>query len=56
MGDRLQVPLEFSIEIKPTGERHIVVKLKNRISYPLMPVIRALKEEIRALERSGRLR
>lgn len=55
-GDRRQIPLEFTIEIKPTGERVIDVKLKDRIDYPLLPVIRALKEKIRILEENGDLR
>ena len=55
-GERLRVPLEFTIEIKPTGERVIAVKLKERIDYPLLPVLRALKEKIRILESNGDLR
>jgi hypothetical protein len=55
-GKRLRVPLEFTVEIKPTGERVIAVKLKERIDYPLLPVLRALKEKIRILESNGDLR
>jgi hypothetical protein len=55
-GERLRVPLEFTVEIKPTGERVIAVKLKERIDYPLLPVLRALKEKIRILESNGDLR
>jgi len=55
-GSRQQIPMEFVIEIKPTGERDIDVKLKERIDYPLVPVIRALKEKIKALEENGDLR
>ena len=56
MGDRRTVPLEFSVEIKPTGERTVDVKLLERIDYPLLPVIRALKEQILGMERDGKLR
>jgi len=55
-GERLRVPLEFTVEIKPTGERVIAVKLKERIDYPLLPVLRALKERIKILESNGDLR
>ena len=55
-GERLRVPLEFTVEIKPTGERIIAVKLKERIDYPLLPVLRALKEKIKILESNGDLR
>ncbi len=54
-GERRRVPLEFTVEIKPTGERAVTVKLKERINYPLLPVIHALKEKIKILERSGEL-
>ncbi|MCD6343274.1 MAG: hypothetical protein J7L76_05770 [Spirochaetaceae bacterium] len=55
-GSRQQVPIKFTVEIKPTGERAIDVKLKERIDYPLVPVIRALKEKIKLLEENGDLR
>ena len=55
-GSREQIPIEFTIEIKPTGDRVIDVKIKERIDYPLLPVIRALKEKIRFLEENGDLR
>ena len=54
-GERHRVPLEFTVEIKPTGERAVTVKLKERINYPLLPVIHALKKKIEILERSGEL-
>lgn len=53
---RHQIPLEFTVEIKPTGERVIDVKIKERIDYPLVPVIRALKEKIKLLEENGDLK
>jgi len=55
-GSRRQIAMDFTVEIKPTGEREIDVKLKERIDYPLVPVIRALKDEIRKLEENGDLR
>ena len=55
-GERRRVPLEFTVEIKPTGERVVEVKLKERVDYPLLPIIHALKEKIKILERNGELR
>jgi len=55
-GSRQQIPLKFTVEIKPTGERVIDVKIKEWIDYPLVPVIRALKEKIKLLEENGDLR
>lgn len=56
LGDRRRVPLEFSVEIKPTGERIVDVRLNERINYPLLPVIRAIKAEILIMEKDGKLR
>jgi len=55
-GEIRRVPLDFTVEIKPTGERVVAVKLKERINYPLLPIIRALKEKIKILEKNGELR
>ncbi|MCG8452605.1 MAG: hypothetical protein MI717_05430 [Spirochaetales bacterium] len=55
-GNRQQVPVEFSVEIKPTGDRCIAVSVPSRIDYPLIPVIRALKDKIRTMEQEGELR
>lgn len=55
-GERCSVPLFFSVEIKPTGERVVQVQIKNRIDYPLLPIIRALKAEIFSMEKDGKLR
>lgn len=55
-GERKSIPLEFTVEIKPTGERVIAVTLKDRIEYPLVPVIRELKNRIGELEKDGKLR
>lgn len=55
-GDRRLVPIEFTVEMKPTGDKVINVTVKERIDYPLIPIIRALKETIVILETSGALR
>ncbi len=56
MSKRLLMPLEFSVEMKPTGEKVVEVKILGRIDYPLVPVIKALKEKILEMERDGQLR
>jgi len=55
-GEFLTVPLEFTVEIKPTGERVVSVKVKQRIDYPLLPLIKAIKEKVIIMERNGELR
>ncbi len=56
MGDQQLVPIEFSVEIQPTGDRVIDVRFLEKIDYPLVPVIKALKETIRSMEKDGLLR
>jgi hypothetical protein len=55
-GIRREVPLQFTVEMLPTGERMVDVRLTDRIDYPLIPVIRALKDTISRLEQNGELR
>lgn len=54
-GSRSLLPIAFTVEIKPTGERIIGVTLKEQINYPLLPVIRAIKEKITLLDKNGKL-
>jgi hypothetical protein len=55
-GEFLTIPLEFTVEIKPTGERVVSVKVKQRIDYPLLPLIKAIKEKVIIMEKNGELR
>lgn len=55
-GERQEAAIEFSVEIQPTGDRVINVKVKERINYPLIPVIKVLKETILVMEKEGLLR
>ena len=56
LGERRRVPVAFSVEIKPDGERIVAVRVKEKLDYPLLPIVRALKETIFAMEKDGRLR
>jgi len=47
--------IEFSIEVKPTGDKEIIVTLPDDIHYPLIPVIRALKQTINTMHMDGEL-
>jgi len=47
--------IEFSIEIKPTGDKEIVISYKSDIQYPLLPVTKALKATIGAMHSDGEL-
>jgi hypothetical protein len=49
------IPINFSVEMTPTGEKLIYIKIKQNIDYPIIPILRVLKEEIILLERKGQL-
>ena len=45
--------IDFSIEIKPTGQREIIVSFLDEIDYPLVPVVRELKTHIDNMHSNG---
>jgi len=47
--------IEFTIETKPTGARETTVSMIDSLDYPLVPVIKDLKDFISGLDRSGAL-
>ena len=47
--------IDFSIEIKPTGEREINVSFLDKVDYPLIPVIKELKKLIDTMHENGTL-
>ena len=55
LGRRLEKHIEFAVEIKPTGSKEISVTVQDDIDYPLLPLIKQLKEFVNAMERSGTL-
>jgi len=47
--------IDFSIEIKPTGQKEVNVNFIDAVDYPLIPVIKELKQHINDLESAGGL-
>ena len=47
--------IDFSIEIKPTGQKEIGVSFLDNIEYPLVPVIKELKTFIDTMHSHGTL-
>jgi len=47
--------IEFTIETAPTGKKEISVTILDTVDYPLVPVMRNLKEFILNLENEGSL-
>jgi hypothetical protein len=50
----VSIPIYFSIEMAPTGEKSIDVKLNKAVDYPIIPLLKALKTEIKDLEQKGK--
>lgn len=42
--------IDFSIEVKPTGHKEISVNFIDTVDYPLVPLIKELKQYITELE------
>jgi hypothetical protein len=47
--------IDFSIEIKPTGQKEITVSFLDNVDYPLLPVIKELKTMINTMHTNGLL-
>jgi hypothetical protein len=47
--------IDFTIEHKPTGETEISVSFIDEIDYPIIPVLRELKQYIDELDHNGGL-
>ena len=51
----VEIPLDFQIEQKPTGQLDIGINFLNPIDYPLVPLLKELKKFIGALDSEGKL-
>lgn len=47
--------IDFSIEIKPTGQKEITVTFLDKLDYPLLPVIKELKKQVDTMHANGAL-
>lgn len=54
-GNQVSVVFHFSVETLATGDKEIRIHLQQAVDYPLIPVIRALKEEIQNIHSRGEL-
>jgi hypothetical protein len=50
-----ETPIEFSIETSPLSEKTVTVKFLERIDYPLVPIMGAVKTAILAKDDEGAL-
>ncbi|MCQ2612868.1 MAG: hypothetical protein MJ183_04610 [Treponemataceae bacterium] len=49
------VPVEFTIEMTPLGSKEIDIELKDSVDYPLVPLLKQLKECILNKDSEGQL-
>lgn len=52
---KAETDISFTLEHKPLGAPELTVRIMDPLDWPLLPVIRALREHILDLERTGRL-
>ncbi len=55
MGSATDKRVEFIIETKPTGAKDIAVTVLDPLEYPLIPVIRSIKDLVKKLDDGGAL-
>jgi hypothetical protein len=51
----VEIPVEFQIEHMPTGQMEISVTFPKKVDYPLVPLVKELKNFISALDSAGKL-
>ncbi|MCM1321989.1 MAG: hypothetical protein NC041_08320 [Bacteroides sp.] len=51
----IETPISFSIEMGPTGNKEIEIEFGKTPDYPLVPVIKSLKEFILSADTEGTL-
>jgi len=52
---KAETDIAFTLEHKPLGSPELIVRIMDPVDWPLLPVIRALREHILDLEKTGRL-
>jgi hypothetical protein len=51
----VEARIDFSIEIKPTGHKEIVINLLDKVDYPLVPLNKELKKVLDSMDSTGEL-
>ena len=55
VGKQIERKIDFSLEIKPTGQKEILITIAEPIDYPLVPLIKELRKFIDKLYSNGKL-
>ncbi len=51
--EQLEKRVEFTIETKPTGSKDISVVVLEPVEYPLVPILRELRNTVSLMDKSG---
>jgi hypothetical protein len=51
----VEVRIDFSVEIKPTGQKEILINLLDKVDYPLVPLNKELKKMLDRMDSTGEL-
>lgn len=51
----IKSPIYFTIEMSPLGEKDIKIKFLETVEYPLLPILKSLKEMIKQQDYEGKL-
>jgi hypothetical protein len=51
----IEIPIFFVIEIDPLNNKKVLVELKKSIHYPLIPLLKQLREKILIMQQDGTL-
>lgn len=51
----VEAPVDFIIETGPMGNKNLDIDFKEKIDYPLIPILKAIKEFIVNLDQEGKL-
>ncbi|HOX31898.1 MAG TPA: hypothetical protein PLB91_06170 [Spirochaetales bacterium] len=52
---RAEAAISFTLEQKPLGPPDISLRVLDPVDWPLLPVVRVLREYVAALDREGKL-
>ncbi|MDR0709460.1 MAG: hypothetical protein LBF77_05285 [Spirochaetaceae bacterium] len=51
----IETRIDFSIEIKPTGHKEILINLLDKVDYPLVPLNKELKKMLDSMDSAGEI-
>lgn len=54
-GKAVSKRIEFTVEMSPIGTKDIRINFVDNLDYPLVPILKVIKEEIQVLDRKGLL-